>query len=273
MNLGYIGIKGKFLDREVAMGDILFNNFCEGVKRIGIYQVQGFDDSLYLENNISEEDVIEQIKIISECHRLLLGYDGGINKRLNNDTGKKVEQYKVYIKKIKRDIKKLKDTVPANSFEEMLLRYGDEFVIRAEACISAVYAADYYGLISRSMKRMEICIGDTSLNNLRKKENIEIIDLSHCSYNMVECDGLYLLSKLKRSRVDLPWKELVEEFCAMEKLDSNSERFIVSMLSYPYEFMKCYDRYKYRKKEWSNKEYETKLARALEKDGDSLIKY
>lgn len=256
------------------MRDILFESFCEDLKNMGIYEVRGFEkDELSAEKDISEKDVLEQIKIIGECHRLLLSYEGRINKRLDNSTGKKVEQYKVYTKKLKRDIRKLKDTVDKNSLERMILEYGEKFIERADACINEVYAADYYGLISRSMKRNEICIGNTSLNNLRKKKNIEIIDLSHCSYNMVECDVLYFLSKLKRSKVNLDWEGLIKEFCVLEGLDINSERFIIAMLSYPHEFMKYYNRYKYRKKDWSDKEYEMKLTRAIEKDGDSLIHY
>jgi hypothetical protein len=256
------------------MGDLLFASFCEGLKTKGIHQVQNFgNDKIYSDRNISEGDALEQIKIMSEFHSLLIGYEGFIGKRLDNYTGKKVEQYKIYIKKIKRDIKKLKAAGPKNLFEERLLECGDNFIERSEACISEIYNADYYGLISRSMKRTEICIGNTSLSNLRKKETIEIIDLSHCSYNMVECDVLYLLSKLKRAGTNLNWTGLIEEFCRVEKLDSNSLRFVTAMLSYPQEFMKCCNRYRYAKKDWSDEEYEIKLVKAIEKDGNSLICY
>lgn len=256
------------------MEDIVFDSFWDALKEKGIYRVSSFNAfKPYNGISISEVDVIKQLKIVSEVHNLILGYGGYLNKRMDNCTGKKVEQYKVANKKFMRDIKKLKNTTPKNNFEERLVECGSEFLQRAEACIKEVYSADYYGLISRSMKRTEICIGNTGFNNLRKEENIEIIDLSHCAYDMVECDALYLLSKLKRGGANLDWKALIKEFCSIENLDNNSEKFITAMLSYPYEFMKCCNRYRYKKKDWSDVEYKIKLEKAIEKDGNSIISY
>jgi hypothetical protein len=254
------------------MEDIIFESFLEVLKKRGIYQVSSFNTFEIQDfSNVTEEKVLQQIKIISEVHNRLLGYDGTLNKRLDNCTGKKVEQYKVYNKKFIRDFKKLKGTMPNNIFEDMLLKYGDEFIERAESCMKEVYSANYYGLISRSMRREEICLGNTSLSNLRKGENIEVIDISHCAYDMVECDALYLLSKIKRGGINLDWKVLIKEFCIIQNLDVNSERFIAAMLSYPYEFMKCYTRYRYGKKDWSYEEYKIKLEKAIEKDGCNII--
>jgi hypothetical protein len=57
----------------------------------------------------------------------------------------------------------------------------------------------------------------------------------------------------------------------MEELKKSSERFMLAALSYPTEFMKICDRYRYDKKEWNEEEYEAGLMRAIEKDGQSLL--
>ena len=64
---------------------------------------------------------------------------------------------------------------------------------------------------------------------------------------------------------------MLRNFCELEKLDNNSEKFILAMLSYPHEFMKIFERYRKNKKNWSDKEYSDRLMKAMEEDGLSLI--
>jgi hypothetical protein len=254
------------------MTDLLYESFINYLKERGIVITDPFTGTVY-NRGINEKEAIEHLKLISYFHQAITGYEGYMSDRLNNSTGKKVEQYKVYAKKIKRDMRKICETGPQNNFEKILSSRGKEFVQRAEACLKQIYAADYYGLINRSMKRTEICLGATGHDNLRQREFVEIADLKHCCYNMVECDGLYYLSKLKKNGVNLDFRKLIREFCGFEKLNGNSEGFLMAMLSYPGDFMKCCNRYRYKKKDWADEEYEQRLIKAMEKDGASLIDF
>jgi hypothetical protein len=84
-------------------------------------------------------------------------------------------------------------------------------------------------------------------------------------------DCFCLLSKFKKRGIKLDYASLVNKFCEYENLDKNSSGFILALLSYPYEFMKCCNRYREKKKTWSEEEYEESLQRAMIKDGESLV--
>jgi hypothetical protein len=255
------------------MGDVIYNNFEEFLKGKGINKVNNFDKEQSSINKMLTKSIVQnQLEVISEFHFKTMGFSEYISKRLENHTGKKVEEYKVYVKKLKRDIKKIHNEGVQNHVEELILQYSDNFIERAERCINSIYAVDYYKLINRSMKRIEICIGDGYHTNLRKNCGvIEFINIGEAGYNMIECDAIYYLSKLKKKGLEFDWKELISKYCDYESLDIASEIFVMSMLSYPHEFMRSINRYRYKKKDWTEKEYSENIISAIEKDGESLL--
>ena len=200
-----------------------------------------------------------------------LGYTGRMNKRLDNNIGKTVEQYKVFIKRLNRDLEKLKEKEPDNEFEKLLQEKGELYLLRAKDCIDNIYINDYMNLIVRSMKRMEMCLGNTYFNNLRKNKEIEVKSVDNCCYNMVEMDLVYLLNKIKRKGINVDVNSIIMEFCELESLESYSASFVQSIISYPYEFIKCCNRYREKSKDWTEDEYVLKLQRAMILDGNSLI--
>ena len=121
------------------------------------------------------------------------------------------------------------------------------------------------------MRRGEICIGNTSFQNLRQNNSIEVVSFENCSYNMVEMDCFLLLSKLKRKGVKLDFHKLAKEFCYIEGLDESSSKFLIALISYPHEFMKCCNRYRAGKKMWNEDRFSEKIVKALIQDGDSLF--
>lgn len=223
------------------------------------------------EVDISEEAIMRQFSAIHEVHEKCMGFNGYLRNRLNNNTGKTVEDYKRSIKKLSVDIKNIKNDGPKNLFEEMIIKYGKEVVDRGEACIREVKGSNYLEIITRSMRRCEICLGNTNFQNLGKSDFIYVVDFDNCSYNMVEMDCFLLLSKLKRKGVKLDFYNLAQEFCYIEGLDTSSSKFIIALISYPHEFMKCCNRYRSGKKKWNEDMFSEKLIKALIQDGDSLI--
>jgi len=136
-----------------------------------------------------------------------------------------------------------------------------------------LYENNYRNLIIRSMKREEMCLRNTYFNNLRKKRDIEVIDIEGCCYNMVEMDAVYFLNRIKRKGINVDFYKIIMEFCKYEHLKNSSVQFILSMISYPYEVMKCCSKYIYGTKNWTEKEYILKLNKAIDEDGESLIKF
>ena len=236
-----------------------------------IFKVKEFDNTIK-HKDISLDNIKEQMFIISEFHRRTLKYSGIMNKRLYNNIGKEVEQYKVYTKKFKKYLDRIGKIQNKTIFQKKLNQIGKKYLIRAKSCMDNLHKNDYTDLIIRSMKREEMCLINTYFSNLRKKRNIEVIDIEGCCYNMVEMDAVYFLNKIKRKGINVDFYEIIMEFCKYEHLKHSSEQFILSMISYPYEFMKCCSKYIYGTKNWTEKEYILQLSKAMDQDGESLIK-
>jgi hypothetical protein len=246
--------------------DELYKSFLQYLTSKNIQIVETFDG--YKEPTIEESKIEEQLYTMSEFHKNVMGYKGYMGKRLNNKTGSVVEQYKVSIKRLKRYLKNIRLNSASSNFERTLLKEGYVHLQRAENSISEVYNAGYISLIERSMKRTEICLGDSDFNNLRNIDGkIEVLSLDKCCYNNVEMDCFYLLSKYRRRGIKLDYNKLINKFCEYECLDENSSKFILALLSYPYAFMKCCNRYREKAKEWSEEEYQDRLNKAILRDG------
>jgi len=218
-----------------------------------------------------DKEISNQLRIISEFANSAMGYKGYKSRSLDNKTGRTVEEYKINIKKVKRDIRNIKINSPNNDFEALILENGEEYLDRAEKCIDEIYNFGFIELLTRSMHRAEICLGDTDFSNLRKHKKIEVWSFQHCCYNMVEMDAFCLLHKFKKKGVTLDYNKLCNSFCGFQGLDINSEKYLLALLSYPYEFMKCYERYRQGKEECNVEVHKKKLIKAIEKDGKSLI--
>lgn len=250
----------------------IYNDFSDYMVVKGIKNVSASDfKSINVDSEITEELIIEQFGAIHDFHEKSLGFNGYLRNRLSNNTGKVIEDYKIYIKRLTGDINKIKRAGPKNSFEELVIKYGEGVIKRGEVCINAVYQTDYIGIITRSMRRCEICLGNTDFQNLRKNNFTYVVSFEDCSYNMAEMDCFALLSKLKRRGVKLDFQRLAREFCYIEGLDLSSFEFLIALVSYPHEFMKCCNKYR----EWKNKNNEDrfskKLVKALIQDGDTLF--
>lgn len=249
--------------------DKIYDSFLDYLAKNGI----NIEDQLFLVDyrELSEKDVEDQLLIISEFHKKVLGYNGYMNMRLDNKTGKLVEQYKINNKKLRRDLKNVKANSPENPFEDILLKTGDIYLEAAEKCIDDIYKWDYIDLISRSMQRVEICLGCTDFSNIAKKDGIKISTMKECCYNMVEVDGVYLINKLKKKGLVMDWDKLMLKYCDFEGLEYKSVKFMSSLISYPYEYMKCCNRYRENKKNWDELKYKEKLLKIIDRDNYNLI--
>ncbi|APM41040.1 spore coat protein [Clostridium kluyveri] len=244
--------------------------FIEYLKSKGIYVVKQFNRDLKQES-LTLNRIKEQISIISEFHKRTLGYTGVMNKRLDNNIGRVVERYKIYIRKLKKYLEQISSYKNRSNFEEKLNKVGEGYLIRAERCMENLYKNNYIDLILRSMSRVEMCLTDIYFDNLRKTKDIQVINIKNCCYNMVEMDLVYFLNKIKRKGIDINFSELIKSFCIEESLDDNSLQFILSIISYPYQFMKCCNKYRYNTKNWTEDEYLLRLDKSINEDGESLI--
>ncbi|QAT38946.1 hypothetical protein [Clostridium sp. JN-9] len=217
-----------------------FINYLESNK---IAVVKYFENDMRNLKNISDEMVIEHIDIIVEFQNRVRGYNGYMNNRINNNTGKLIEKYKVDLKKVKKAVTSLKTSAGKNQIEKLILSNSDYNIKKAEESINNIQKLNYTGLLMRSMKNEEVCLGRTYFDNLRKNETIEIIDADKCCYDMVETDIIYLFEKLLRKNIDLNYSTLIRYFCDKADLGQDSCEFIKSSLGYPEYYFKYLLRY------------------------------
>lgn len=249
-------------------GEIMYQDFINYLEINKIIIVKYFENENRDLKNISETMVKEQIDIIVEFQNRTKGYNGYMNKRIENNTGKLVEKYKVDLKRVKKNILLLKRAGAKNEIESLILSNSDYHIEKAEESISNIQKLDYTGLLMRSMKNDEICLGKTYFDNLRKIENIQLIDVDKCCYNMIENDIIYFAEKLIKKNINLNYKKLIMYFCNKSNLGQDSYNFIVSALEYPQFFFKYCLRY------CSNRVQEKSIVKKLNKslpNGNNLI--
>lgn len=255
------------------MRRFFYDNFQEYLKEKGVKKIDFIlKDNESLSKRGLDERVFNQIETINQFHKKACGFNGYLKYRINNDTCKAVEEYKVQIKRLNKHMDKIKRDGPDGAFEEFLQKNGDENLQRAQKCIEHIYNNNYMELIARSMENVEICLTDVGFDNLQQNKSIEIVNFYDISYNMVEMDGYFLLSKLKRKGANLKWQEHIKHFCRIEGLGEDSENFILAMMSYPHEFMKIYDKYRKNKRNWNDEDYIRKMNKSIDEDGETLIK-
>lgn len=252
----------------------IYNDFSDYMMFKGIKNVEKIElEFKYKDTNIdiTEGLIANQFAAIHDFHEKSMGFNGYLRNRLNNNTGKVIEEYKTSIKRLATDINNIKSNGPKNSFEQLIIKYGEKFINIGEECLREVYKSDYIGIITRSMRRTEICLGNTDFKNLGKNDFVEVVSFEDCSYNMVEMDCFFLLSRLKRKGAKLDFQRLVKEFCYIEELGASSSKFLIALISYPHEFVKCVNKYRVSKNKWNEEKFPEKLRKTLIKEIDFLI--
>ncbi|MDU1413016.1 MAG: hypothetical protein E6929_09380 [Clostridium sp.] len=254
------------------MNRFFYDSFQEYLCSRGIKKVDFMlKNNETLNRNILEQKVNKQLYVIKEVHDVSCGFNGYLRKRINNHTCKYIEEEKVRYKKFCRAYEKLKETGPDNNIEEVFLSNGDYIIERGKECFEKINDNNYMDLVRRSMERVEICLTDVDFDNLGKNDTIEIVNFEDIAYNMIEMDCYYFLSKLKRKGFNVDFNKSVDTFCNIENLDDSSAIFIRSLLSYPHEFLKFFEKYKKNKKNWNEDEYIRRLINGIREDEKSLI--
>lgn len=246
------------------------NSFLKYSSERGIKQVDFHGENLYRES-IDKNNIISHMYTLKEFHQKAMGYNNYIGHRLEDKRGRTVEQYKIYLKKVRRIYESFKEKPDLNDFEKIILQYGEGYLDRAESCVETIYENKYLDLIKRSMDRNEICLGDTYFTNIRENKYIEVNNLNKCIYDLLEMDGVDFLNKLMKKGFQLDYKELIESFCKIEDLGIESQRFIEALISYPYDFMKTCVKYNKKSSKEDKEKYEAKLRKIVEVDSLILI--
>ena len=91
-------------------------------------------------------------------------------------------------KRLNKDIALRENIKDTNCMDLFILENGEKLLNRVDKAIEDLKEIDYLGIIKRSMKKNEICLGRVDEGNLRVVEAIEVGSLKGATYNLVEED-------------------------------------------------------------------------------------
>lgn len=251
------------------MNNIKDISFIDYIKNQGIRLCE--NSPFVDKKNISVEKIIDQIGAAAELHSIARNYDGFDVKTIKNRTGKLIGRYKIQVKNLKKYAVMKEKSDSLNMFEEYFLDTYKDVIKRCEACFNYIDDDEYLEIIKRSMKNNDICLGNCYFDNMWKKGNIFIVDYSDLSFNMVETDGVKFIKKLKANDPKLNVLKIIDEYINAENISEFSRRFMKALISYPDEYMKCIERYKRSGTEELEERFVKRLAKAIKKDGESII--
>jgi len=235
------------LMEEINMDESCVNEY------LNIREITIIGQYFSYDRNTDKKDIISQINLIVELHKILIGCNFNGMSRIKSTIGKEVEDYKVQIKKLQKHYDYVANEHCPNEVDKLILSNGKIMLNQAKEALNYIYGHDYFGVIKRSMNREEICIGKVDRNNLRKNEGkIEIGTIKGMTYNLVEEDLYNYIKKLQRKQFDIDKEELIKLFVHGSHLSFNSFDYLRGLCSYPRDFLKTWERYRDIKKENAN---------------------
>ena len=203
----------------------------------------------------TDEDIIKQIKLINRLNDLLSGYKETGVTRINGSIGKRIETIKVELKRLESDLKKRSKTKPLNKMDTFILENGDNILKQVEENLNILKSINYLGLIKRSMKKGEICIGKGDESNIRSFNSIEIGKIKNISYNLYEEDIYEYLRRVRKKHKDFKEDYYINEFIKEANLGEDSRQYIKILLGIPYDSLRQWHRYMEGKRDISPDTY------------------
>lgn len=171
-------------------------------------------------------DKMAHIDNLVKIQKAILAYDKPYSIGLSSFIWKDIEMFKMWNRRGRKIIK------------DYNLKELESIVNKAEKSINAIYKTPYLNLIHRAMDNNEICVGKTSESNIWRNEKINILDLNKMNFNLMEHDCYKYLLKFKKKDISLHYNKIIDYFVESQSLGKDSNIYICSLLSYPYESMK-----------------------------------
>lgn len=207
------------------------------------------------EKGYTDEDIWRQIIIINSLQKIMMGYytDGSI--RINSIIGKYIENVRVDIKRLKRDLENRIEKKDLNDMDNFLLENGEKIISQGELALNRLKEIDYMGIVRRSMKKNEISLGRVDESNIRVIEGLEVGTLKNVSYNLAEEDIYQYLKKVRRRKLDINIESYVDNYVRLANLNKDSREYINILLLIPYDSIKQWYKYRYNKRGLLPEEY------------------
>jgi hypothetical protein len=193
----------------------------------------------------------------------LRGYNCNGSYRINSTIGKRVEGMKVYISRLKRDLESRGEKSFLNSMDRFLLNKGENIIKQGKEALDGIKEIDYLGLIRRSMKKNEMCLGRVDEENIKKSNKIEIGTIKNISYNLIEEDIYEYLKKIRRRTKIFNEDLCIKNYTIEEKLQNSSREYIKLLLEIPYDSLRHWYRYAQGKRIMAPEDYLLSIEESL----------
>ena len=237
------------------------------------------NNNIFIEDNfvkpISDNrlDINSQIELIVDVQNKLMSNKDTIIPRINSTIGKDIENFRVQIKKVDKELNILKYSENKTDLEFYFLEEGLKIVERAKKSLNSINQEKYFELIRRSMKNYEMCLGRVDEGNLKIEDDgsIKIRTCKYISYNLIEHDLFSYIKRIKKRQYNIPIEEIIDEYINIAELQNSSKEYLMAICSYPVESMKIIYKYKGENNKENSDEWIKKLKLAIDIDGDKLI--
>ena len=189
--------------------------------------------------NTIQGNAINQIKLIVELQRKLMGNNLNFIPRINSSIGKEFESKKIYLRKSIKYITDIKNKSSTDYFEDYIISESEKIIEIATRAIEKLFMNDYLSLIRRSMDRYEVTMGRVDEGSLsRKEEDIIIRTTKYMSYNMIENDCYAYIRRMKRKYDFNNIENVIKEYVYEAELSNRSYIYIELLSKYPIESIK-----------------------------------
>ena len=223
-------------------------------------QIDYIGSESFIKQQYDEEKIMNQVDIICNFHKSMQNIDGEYLIALQSNIGKKIQKLKVQEKRNYRYFEEVRRKGANDLFDMILVKCCGPMFEKAEKILAHFDDNNFYmKLIYRSMKNNEVCLGDTSLENLYFDNCLCINSIKKMSLDMIEWDIINLVTKCRRKNIKYDEHKVIDKFLQNESLDDTSFEFINLILDYPSDFMKLCERKREKRKEYSIEYYTKRL--------------
>jgi len=206
-------------------------------------------------------------KLLALFHRASKGYAPPSGGKTKSNWGIWIEEYKKSLRNIKKHKEKLKANENKTPFEIMFLTSCDIYIDRMEECADILKKGKYLDIVEESMRNREVCIGGFKQSNFYyTKEDISIVSLDKCKYDIREWDIAKLLQKLleySTSRSAESLSSLIYVYNEENPLLPDSIDIIKALVLFPGEYNEICLKHCLGKDKWTEGEYMNKLRSAM----------
>lgn len=257
------------------------NNILVKYKKYLFYVTEWIDGEECNLNNIDE--AVNVIQLLAKFH---------ISVNKINTNGMKISDNikrwpEIYNEKLK-DFLTYKESIQRkrirNTFDNKYYNSIDTFYDRGVRTLNLLTESNYYNYTEKVNKFNSICHNSYYYQNIIKKDNVYyIIDLDRIVIDLQLVDLCKFITRLM-SKKEYNWdfekaKLLIENYMEIKPLSNDELDIMLAMMIFPHKFWKLGRKRYYKHKNWSERKYNKKLNRLLDKLSkenefiDEFVKY